>query len=257
MIEILIICCVIFIILTFFYKQAIHEFRINQIEWSQRETSYELLQERVPLIIRNIPIVNFWTTDDILARDCYKYLDIFKEISLSSWLSSVHKKNTVIKCPWTDIQAEKIATVSGINIWANKWMNPTIIHPFLRWWLRPTYYCWAGNIGLRKTYATWTCLFPVDGEITVTIMTETSENELPVMWHGCFPSELTVKDTPFLADLKFIDIKLRTGTCLFMPAHWFISWVSNTNKLTTSCTISYHTPISWLSNTLGNKNPRS
>jgi hypothetical protein len=242
MIEILIICCVVFIILTFFYKQAVHEFRINQIEWSQRETSYELLQERVPLIIRSIPMANFWTRDDILARDCYKKLEVFQEISLSDWLV----QTTAVTCPWKAPQAEKIAEISGITVWANKWMNPTIIHPFLRWWIRPTYHCWAGNVGLRKTYATWTCLFPVDGEINVTIMTETSENELPVMWQGCFPAELTVKDTPFLGELKFIDIKLRPGTCVFMPAHWFVSWISNNEKLATSCTISYHTPISAL-----------
>ena len=50
-----------------------------------------------------------------------------------------------------------------------------------------------------------------------------------------------------MQDLKFIDIKLRPGNCLFMPAHWFWSW-ANSNKESTrpvmTCTISYHSPIS-------------
>jgi putative transposase len=35
------------LILTFFYKQAICEFRINQIEWSQKENLYTLLHEKI------------------------------------------------------------------------------------------------------------------------------------------------------------------------------------------------------------------
>jgi hypothetical protein len=112
----------------------------------------------------------------------------------------------------------------------------------------PKYHCWAGNVGLRKTYSTWTCLIPTDGEIIVTIMPETVESSLPAKWSGIFPANLTTKDTPFVADLKFIDIILRPGNCLFMPAHWFMSWTSTpeSNKTPMVCSISYHSPISFL-----------
>ena len=110
------------------------------------------------------------------------------------------------------------------------------------------YHCWAGNIGLRKTFATWTCIFPVDGEITLTILPENVQTSLPANWVGCFPANLTIKDTPFVADLKFIDIILRPGNCIFMPAHWFISWTTTAAATKTPMvgTISYHTPISYL-----------
>lgn len=245
MLEIILIIGILFLILTFFYKQAVCEFRLNQIEWSQKDTITTLLGEKVPLVIRSIPSTTFWTHDDVLARDCFKNIPIFQETSLTDWISTSTPDSI---CPWKYTQAEQIANVSGINIWANKWINSIIINPLLKAWMFPKYYCWAGNMGLRKTYATWTCLFAVDSEIVLTIMPENVESSLPAVWSGCFPANLTIKDTPFVGDLKFIDIILRPGNCIFMPAHWFVSWTStqDTNKTPMVCEISYHTPVSFL-----------
>ena len=186
------------LILTFFYKQAVCEFRINQIEWSQVENLSTLLTENVPVVIRSIPSATFWTHEDVLARSCFKDIPIFQETSLTDWISSSTPDSI---CPWKYQQAETIANVSGINIWANKWINPHITR--FKFWMFPKYNCWAGNI---------------------------------------------TKDTPFVADLKFIDIILRPGNCIFMPAHWFVSWTTTptSNKTPMVCTISYHTPISLL-----------
>ncbi len=244
MLEIILIISVIFLILTFFYKQAICEFRINQIEWSQKDNVSELLSEKVPIVVRNIPSATFWTHNDIQARlNIFTSIPIFKESNIYDWLST---SNSETICPWKYIQAEKIANVSGINIWSQKWMNSLIINPLLKCWMFPKYHCWAGNLGLRKTYATWTCLFPVDGDIIVSIMSENIESLLPSNWINSFPSQFTVKDTPFVSDIKFIDIILRPGNCMFIPSHWFFSCVSNSDKTPLICTISYHSPISYL-----------
>jgi hypothetical protein len=243
MIEIILIAIVLFLILTFFYKQAICEFRINQVEWSQKENVAPLLHEKVPLVLRNIPPATFWTYADVMERSCFADLPIFQETGLTEWLEKADG-NTL--CPWKHTQAELIASASGMAIWAKKWMHPIVMNPLLRFWMFARYHCWAGKVGLRKTFATWTCIFPVDGEIMVSILPETAETALPVPWVGCFPSELTAKETPFVADLKYIDIILRPGTCLFMPAHWFVSWSTIGETLPMVCTISYHTPISLL-----------
>lgn len=237
--DIIIICFVIFIILTFFYKQSICEFRINQIEWSQKDNIQELLHEKIPLVIRTIPSAAFWTQTDVTNRSCYDSIPLFKEMTLSEWLVTKD-----IGCPWKYSQAELIAAASGISIWATKWMNPII--PFFRYWIFPKYYCWAGTVGLHKTFATWSCIFPVDGEIILTLMPESVENSLPTDWIGCIPSQLTIKDTPFVGDLKFIDIILRPGNCIFLPPHWFVAWQSNDTKKPMVCQISYHSPISYL-----------
>jgi hypothetical protein len=244
MLELLILFGVLFIILIFFYKQAICEFRINQIEWSQNDTLLGLLHEKVPLVVRTLPPSTFWTASDVLSRPCYADLPIFQDQTVPQWLSAAGEG---AGCPWKYPQAEKIATVSGLPIWAKKWLNPVIIHPLLRWWMYPRYHCWAGKMGLQRTFATWTCILPMEGEIMVTIMPETMDAFLPHPWVGCVPSELTAKDTPFLQDLKFMDIVLRPGSALFLPAHWFMAWVPrDPATIPMVCTVSYHTPISLL-----------
>jgi hypothetical protein len=245
MLEVILIIGILFIILIFFYKQAICEFRINQIEWTQKDNVSSLLNEKVPLVIRSIPSATFWTHEDVLNRPCFKDIPIFQETTLTDWISGSTPDSL---CPWKYSQAETIANASGINIWAKKWINSLIINPLLKFWMFPKYHCWAGNVGLRKTFATWTCLFPVDGEIILTIMPENNESSLPANWLGTFPANLTIKDTPFVADLKFIDVILRPGKCIFMPAHWFVSWTttSEANVTPMVCTISYHTPVSLL-----------
>jgi hypothetical protein len=245
MLDILFILGVLFIILTFFYKQAVCEFRINQIEWSQNDQLVELLGEKIPLVLRSLPSTTCWSHNDVIARSCYSTIPLFQEMEFTDWISS---STTSSICPWKYKQAEQLALLSGIHVWANKWLNPLLIRPYLKWWLFPRYHCWAGNVGLRKSFATWTCIFPVDGEILVTIMPESMESMLPTPWMDCFPSQLTKKDTPFVEDIRYIDIVLRPGTSLFIPAHWFFSWSAvATSEITPMvCTISYHSPISLL-----------
>lgn len=243
MLEIILIIGMVFLILLFFYKQAICDFRINQIEWSQKGDLLGLLKEKVPVVIRNIPSATFWTYNDVIDRNCFN-IPIFNETTLTEWISSSTPDSI---CPWEYKHAETIANASGIHVWGNKWLNPVIIHPFLKWWMFPKYHCWAGNVGLRKTFAL-TCFFPVDGEIIFTIMPENVQSSLPSHWKDCFPANFTTKDTPFVGDLKFIDIILRPGNCVFMPAHWFVSWTTTPTATVAPmvCSISYHTPVSLL-----------
>ncbi len=252
MLELILIFSLIILILTFFYKQAVCDFRINQIEWSQKDKINGLLGEKIPLVVRGIPSATFWTNQDVTIRSVYQNIPIFQDIGLSKWIVDAPP---YIECPWSYTQAETIANISGIQVWSKKWMNEVIIHKFMSWWMQPQYHCWAGNVGLRKTFATWTCLFPVDGEISVTIMPENSESFLPTGWRGCFPGTLSSSDTPFISDLKFIDIILRPGNCLFMPAHWFWSWTGTekSEKPIMTCTISYHTPISKMAFKMGTR----
>lgn len=244
MLEILLLFGVIIIILTFFYKQAVCEFRINQMEWTQKENIHSLLHEKIPLVVRGLPPATIWTHQDVLTRSCFQDLPIFQEMNLQEWIAST-SHDTI--CPWKDSQAEKIGSVCGISIWSKKWVEPVLLTSFLRWWISPIYQCWAGRVGLKRLFATWTVILPVDGAIIVSILPESVESSLPVPWLGCFPSELTPKDTPFLSDIKFIDIVVRPGNALIMPPHWFVSWIgesTTSSKAPMVCTLSYHSPIS-------------
>jgi len=258
MLEIILLASIVILLCTFFYKQAATEFRINQIEWSQVSHLNSLFTEKLPIVVRSISPTTFWSVKDAMQRPAYDKISVFNEMSLTEWITTYHKTNPI--CPWRYSHAEKIARISGISVWAAKWFNPAVLG-YHKFWTFPKYHCWAGDKGLHKTMS-WTCLLSTEGEIHVTIMPESMEQFLPIDWLNRFPAQMGQKDTPFFKELKYIDIVLRPGTALFMPPHWFMSWVSsegatssertsnvikeNTEGTTAmACTISYHTLISY------------
>lgn len=249
LLECLLIGVLIFLVLTFFYKQAICEFRVNQIEWNQHNKLAELFTEKVPIIVRGRPPTVFWTQEDVLLRDIYGTVRIFEDRILSDWLSQTDPH---AECPWSIEHARLLGTksVSGLQLWAEKVLNPIVYstNKLLPLWLKPISSCWAGEKGLWKTIAPWTAIFCTQGAIAVTIMTEAVESSLPTLWKGQYPSRMSALDTPFISDLKFMDIVLRPGNLLFMPSHWFIAWTTLDNGEETVCpmicTVEYHSPIS-------------
>ena len=78
MLELILIIGILFLILTFFYKQAVCEFRINQIEWSQVENLSTLLTENVPVDI--YPPRQFGHTKTFLLAPASKISLYFKKL---------------------------------------------------------------------------------------------------------------------------------------------------------------------------------
>ena len=242
--EIILVALVVWAILLFFYKQAITEFTINQIEWAQRIDIIGLLGERAPLVIRGLPPAAFWTSEDLVARaEWYADIPVFEGVDLGEWIHS--QKNSHAICPWKDAQAQAIGRATGLRVWETKWIRPFVIGRAASIWTHAVYQCWAGRVGLRKMHAVWTLIMPMEGSITVSILPQTVESVLPATWTGGFPAEWTAKDTPFLSDVKFVDVVVRPGTGLMVPAHWFVTWSGQGETgLPMVCTVSYHTPIS-------------
>ncbi len=253
MLEIVLVLSLLFLIFTFFYKQAIHEFRIHQwdADASLQETLYDRSKERIPVVLRKLPRMGVWSQDDVLQRDCYARLPLFQEYGIQEWLRQATSDSI---CPWRYEQAETLAKVSTLSIWEKQWLRPLLFptvlsfsSPLSHWSQIPRFHCWAGRVPLRKTFAMWTCILPVEGEIVVTLLPESMELFLPSGWNRTFPSEWTKRDTPFVADIKYLDVVVRPGTGLFMPPHWFVSWgAKEAGKAPMVCTVSYHSPVSLL-----------
>lgn len=249
MLGFLLLCILSFLALTFFYKQSVHEFRLNQIEWSQSDKLPELLSEKVPIILRGRPPTAFWTQEDIHLRSIYSTVPVFQDRTLVDWIVGTDP-GTV--CPWDLDHARLLGQrhVSGLELWSDRALNPLLYsqNPLVRWWLRPFHSCWAGNKGLWKTVAPWTAVFVTQGALVCSIMTGAVESSLPVAWKDVFPGDLTAYDTPFVGDLKFIDIVIRPGSILFMPAHWFLSWKAldegENSVCPMVCTVEYHSIVS-------------
>jgi hypothetical protein len=257
MLEFIIIGLLGFLILLFFHNQSSHEFKINQVGFMEKVKLENLFAEKVPLVVKGIPPVAFWTQQDVLMRGCYASVPVFTEQGLSQWLATA---SSTTACPWTEDHARMLGELCGLGIWSETALDPLVYGsvPVLRElasvWYRSELSCWAGSRGLWQAQSRWTALFVTEGAIQVSILPASSKKVLPVDWkkRAIHPGSLTVYDTPFVADLKFMDIVLRPGHLLIMPNHWFISWtcLESSEICPMVCVVEYHSPMSRLARRL-------
>ncbi|WP_397536316.1 hypothetical protein, partial [Roseateles sp.] len=159
MLELILIGLLGFLILTFFYKQAICEFRINQLDWEKRMQLTGLLGENIPTVLRGVPVAPFWTQQDVAMRPSYGAAKIFNDQGLAEWMATTTPETV---CPWTPAHAAETASAAGLPTWADRWLNSTVLTVLTAFWLSPEYRCWAGNRGLVKTAAPWTAIFTTE-----------------------------------------------------------------------------------------------
>ena len=255
MLEWILIGLIIVGILTFFYNQANYEFNINQIRWSQKDKLAGLLDEKAPIVLQDVPSVAFWTSQDITMRPIYNTVPVFADQTLSEWLVTA---DVDAACPWTTEHAQLLAQGAGLDIWTERTLHPLVLTvPLSNLWYRATGACWMGSKGLHPLRAKWTAIFVTEGAIQVSIVPGNLKKSLPPNWIDgtVHPNKLTIYDTPFLSDLKFFDIVLRPGHCLFLPTHWLISWSSlETSKtIPMICTVEYHSPVSKMAQELAKR----
>jgi hypothetical protein len=224
--ETILICGVIYIIIWLFYHESVPEFRINQIEWANRLTIPTILPEKLPIVVRNIPQPTIWTQEDVLNRSIYSTVPVFANQTISQWLSGALKQNRqFINSPWTLEHARRIAQQSGIKTWTKRWLLGLMYPQWAEFIGLPQSSCWIGARSIWKSCAPWTSIIPTEGEIVVSIMPSKGySHALPTNPENYWLPRITKFDTPFVGDLKFIDIRLRPGHMLIIPAHWMVSW---------------------------------
>lgn len=207
---------VIGIILIFFYRQAIKEFRILQTE--DLEKAQGLLHERCPIVILPSPTPQqLWTRQDIQQRPTLGSLALNGES-----LNNLLRKESVSLRPETGILlAERI----GLPVWVKQTLLPYFKQS--QWW---SSILWAkteatiGAQGLRQTYAYSTLLMATEGALAVSLLNEGSDPYLPGQWLGKRVSKLTRDDAPLLGQIQYIDVIVRPGSALLIPAHWKVCW---------------------------------
>jgi len=237
---------VVFFLGVLFYKQRIEEYRLNQIEWPQREQLGELQEERIPIVVRGMPRAPIWTYADIEARDQFSTLRVGDGgETLPAWIKGAGPDSAV---PYGVAVAESLAQIALVESWlASTWL------PVMEGVRRalPTLFpmipsVWAGAHGLTAAKAQWTLLFPTDGEMVVTLMNDKEKAFLPKGWEGSFPRSYTAADTPFVGSINYIDVILRPGHALWIPAHWKYAWenLEGAPSVPLVCKVDVHTPIS-------------
>jgi hypothetical protein len=241
MIEIFIVLALVFLVAVFFYKQALEEFDVLQIEANQLDQLPKLLSEQSFLVIRSLPKVQFWSAETV------------KEIP------RIHKApygtRTLLeiaeKCegPLPDTYpqiSEHLAEQTGLKTWIQTtWLPKIVESDFVRWMFSVRVESCIGNKGLRKTTAYSTMILPTSGNLIVSVMPESSMTYLPKQWQGKFFPSLKRAEAPLLGEIKFLDIKVREGSALLVPPHWIVN-IEKDGEVPWFIWTEFHHPLSKL-----------
>ncbi|NBO60667.1 MAG: hypothetical protein EBU82_06820 [Flavobacteriia bacterium] len=245
--ELIFIVAVLFAVFILFYRQAIEQYNILQIESNQVEELPKLLSERTPLVLHDIGQPKLFTPETLKANARLQQFPIGAKQTLGQYLQhptpqvSLTKKASLL-----------LAKESGLATWGeHTWFPKLFQYPFLQHIHTFTTEAILGEQGLRKTTGIVTILYPTSGALEVTLMTEHQEKCLPPQWRGRFPEVFTIQDTPLAGELKYITIKLRPGNMLCVPTHWYTS-VRVVEKDKPACWTKYtlDNPISWVASTM-------
>jgi len=240
LLQIVAIVAVLFFISVIFYKYnpvSLSDIRLIQLEWEQIDTWPELRTENQPVIIRGAPTGNspVWTSADLETRN-------IEDIPVQYGTATAY--NT--------------AYHHFVTKWVNTWL-PKSFHssPVLEKILPVSTQAITGQQVINKTTASWTSIMPTDSTLIVSIANPSCEEFLPTNWRNkdnqYFFTSLSKFDTPFVGEIKYIDIKLRPGTVLSIPCHWFFSIQSEDDAphiIASEC----HTPVSYFASKILNRN---
>ena len=265
LLESLFIVLIIIVFAVIFYRAAIHEYSILQKDWTNEGTNWsELIAERSPLVIRNVPKTwtNIWH-----SKRCSKlgWPVIIKEnklrsrTALSVWLKSNAEKEKTL------VNSGDLATIAGVGEQA----NDLSIHLRRPYWLPGSFATGSAEaniikpidsdfVGLKKTTAEATCWISTDGaplRIWIAHEGATKGGEwLPAKPFGKDPWNLKTEDCPWIAEVKFLEIRLRPGNVFILPPHWWVALKCDVEKTTGNLisngswywSCEFHGPISWM-----------
>lgn len=235
--ESLLVLTVLAVILVFFYKQAIREFRILQVD--SIDKAQPLLSERCPVVVLPAPTAQaLWTRADLDARPSLAKSS-FNGVPLKE---AIERQSFPLKTETAETLAEK----SGVSIWATQHLLPAFKTG--SWWtpcLTARTEVAIGAQGLRQTYGYTTLLMATENAIQVSLLNESSNPYLPEVWEGKRLSKLTRDDAPFLPQIKFVDVIVRPGSALLIPPHWKVCWENLEPKETALVVlVEIHHPVS-------------
>jgi len=268
--ESLFVVLLILVLTVIFYRAALHEYTILQKNWDSEDTKWSnLLSERAPLVVREVPKpwIKLWTAARTSKFGWPVVIQDGKQrvrSSLSIWLQA---KAT---------PQQKIVNTADISDTAGLYEQATDIAIHFRrpFWLPGSF---AVNnvscniipptehsfVGLKKTTAEATCWVATDGaplRIWISHEGATKGGDwLPANPYGRNPWTFKAEETPWISELKFLEVLLRPGNMFILPPHWWVALrcyepddTKNINGAWYwSC--EFQSPISWVASRFHNK----
>jgi hypothetical protein len=249
MIELLILPAIVFLAMVVFYRQRRTGLSILQIEQGQIESQLpELLEEQQPLVLRGVAPPKGLSHASLKAITRLQGFPVggvtLQQILESPSLLQSSKGLPTLTRPDRILLAEELS----LPIWASHTWKERISEARLTSFMGSMQTeAIIGGLGLFRTSAIYTLLFPTEGEFVASIVSKESEAFLPKSWNYRYPDTFTQDDTPLVSELKYLDIILRPGTALCLPAHTLVSMKPKDEKAFHAfAAIEYHEPISML-----------
>jgi len=224
--EILFLTVLIFGISVWMYRSAIHEFQILQKDYSSEHDWASLLEEQLPLVIRSLPKhwLGAWTRTNTRHKTwVVKVRDDEGRLFRTTWN---HWLEEPVGIPEN---LEELATTAKLDTTIRHWNDDG----FRRWfWLPPRTPVPSILLkpkGVVKTTAAVTTIVSTDG----------APLELWIAHEGAIPANvadelrgenpwvLTTKEIPWIGEVKYIEVKLRPGNAITIPAHWWYALKSD------------------------------
>ncbi len=241
MIEIFMILAFLFLVAVFFYKQALEQFDVLQIESTQLEQLPKLLSEKSFLVVRSLPTIQLWTADAVkdISRIHNAPYGSAKLLEVADGTAKTIPSNY-------PSSSEKLAEQVGVNTWIETtWLPRITDSTWFKWLFSSRSEVAVGSKGLRKSVAYATMILPTENDLLISVMPESSETYLPNQWQGKLFSKIKRGEAPLIGEVKYLDIKVRKGSALFVPPHWIVNiQKDDENKTPWFIWAEFHHPIS-------------
>jgi hypothetical protein len=242
MIEFIIIFGILFFIAVLFYKQANEQFEILQIDAARIDELPTMYGDRSPIVIKGYDTPSLGTEAELQKRPNIMQMAVRPGMSLKGLLASPQSLAAFQFRPET---ASFLAQESGLTVWFQHHMYEKFLpSPYTRWLYSSRCSLWPHHRGLFKTTAFQTLIMPTQGVARVSLMLGKVVPYLPVKWQGRAFNSLTPQDTPLLGQIKFLEVRLKKGNLLLLPAHMIVDIGSEENSWIFIAEI--HHPISRL-----------
>lgn len=228
MLEIIAILGVIFFIAVLFYKQANESFEIIQLEADRLAELPTLYSEHAPIVIRGFQVPSLGNNTELSKRQHIMNMAVATNLSLKALIQS---SGSLKSYTWKKETAEFLAKESGLQTWFEQTLFTQILpSSYTKFFYNFQTSLWIDHRGLFKTKAFQTVLMPTQGTAIVSIMLPKVEAYLPNKWQGRSFESLTHADTPLLSQIQYIDVKLRKGSLLVLPAHLIVNVKTEDNS---------------------------
>lgn len=257
LLEFVIIASFLFAVFVWFYKQRRSELELLQVEFAQAATSLrDLAQEKQPIVIRGVPVATVLTAErlaEIPRLDTFPLaggasLGAYKKLPASVTPDAQRAGTPLLVEPAATVLADELA----IPLWVQRSIGDALLDlgtlPFLT---TTESRVLLGGCGLERAVGTFVCILPTQGTYTVSLLSASSETFLPKEWLHRYPQSFTINDTPMVGEINYIDVVVRPGTMLCVPAQTlFAAQPKEIGPFHAAVIVEVHSPISRLAKLL-------